>query len=129
MKKTIKILSFLFYIISIINLSSCSFGEIIQKNDREYQLDEIIGTYKASDYRNGTSYDYYLIINSSTGKAYYESYTFEGDRLGYPHNVTQQFEGKLTLTKTNIQIGSYTGYITTSYDISIHINNMSYNKD
>ena len=82
------------------------------KNDREYQMSEIVGTYEAFDYRNETSYDYYLVINETTGKAYYKVNSFYNDRYGNTDNVKQQFEGAVTLTKDGIKVGNYSGYIT-----------------
>ena len=99
------------------------------KNDREYQISEIVGTYEAFDYRNETSYDYYLVINETTGKAYYKVNSFYNDRYGNTDNVKQQFEGVVNLTKDGIKVGNYSGYITTKNGtIYITINDRTYEK-
>lgn len=112
--------------IMLFGLASCGVGG--NKNDRVYTMSEIEGTYEYSTYSNGTTYDYILVIDDGYAKAIKESYTFEGDRYGMPHNKTNLFSGSVELTDTNIKIGSYTGYIKTEYNITITINDITYEK-
>lgn len=107
---------------SLIALVSCG-G---QKNDRVYQMSEIEGTYIYSTYKNGTSYDYILVIKNGYATATIESYTFEGDRYGMPHNVSNNFSGSVELTDKNIKIGQYVGYIKTDGGITITIKDITY---
>ena len=91
-------------------------------NDKTYSISEITGNYEAvSEYSNGTTYNYYLQITESSGYAYSEYYTFEGQRLGliYTHDLAK---GAVSLTEKNISIGDKTGFIRTENGkIEIHI--------
>ena len=88
-------------------------------NDRVYSLEEIVGSYKASDYRNGTSYDYTLTINNSEGLVHSTSYTFESARQGiyWEHDLAK---GAVSLNEKNLFINDKKGYIQT-IDSKLHI--------
>ena len=109
-------------ILACLGASSCSSGKT---NDREYNINEIQGTYEASGYQNGTIYDYFLEINGTSAKAWVESYTFEGEHAGVPHTKRDLFSGKIELTEKNIKIDSHTGYI---IDGNITIGEITYCK-
>lgn len=117
-----KVFMFFIGVLMIVSLSSCS------GNDRVYTMDEIEGVYCYTEVSSSRTYDYYLVIEDNQGRAYKESYSFQGDRLGIPHDIDEMFSGEVILTDKKIIIGDYSGYIITDGKIKITINEYTYSK-
>lgn len=97
-------------------------------NDREYQMSELIGEYTFSMDRNGTTYDYKLVITGNNGKATRESYTWESQRQGITWK-DDLYSGTVSLTRESIEIGGRQGYIETIDGvITITIQDIAYRK-
>lgn len=97
-------------VISLLFFVSCSVNDEL-KNDREYLITELVGTYNAERNNNGTTYEYKLVINSnSTAELNEESYTFESLRMGitWKKNLASS---TIRLTESDISISNYKGYI------------------
>ncbi len=116
MKKAFKFLGLIITFVLSFVLISCG-SDSTPKNDKEYQLSELVGTYSAErDTVSGSSVTYYvytLVIDSDgNAKAVENKSTYESKRGGMSWD-SDLFEGKVNLTKDNIKISSYSGYIQT----------------
>lgn len=117
MKKAFTFLGLILTLFLSFFLISCGSDSSV-KNDREYQLTELVGTYIAE--RNTifnsqvTYYVYNLSIDSEgNAKAVENKSTYESSRAGISWD-SDLFNGKVSLTKENIKISGYTGYIKTN---------------
>ena len=123
MRKIIKMVGVALAMILMCTLFCCNSGE---KNDREYQLNELVGTYGAErDVINRstvTTYVYKMIIDSDgNAKAEENRSTYESRRAGLSWDSIL-FNGKVNLTKDNIKISGYSGFVKTDGNIKITLN-------
>ncbi len=110
-------------IISVFTLSSCG---LMKKNDRIYEIDEVVGNYVYETFTESAWYkDYHLDITEDFGTAYILTNSFERIRVGLDWERTDLFSGTLELTDTNITIAGRKGYIT---DGKITIEKITYSK-